>query len=69
MAAETKKLYRSRSDRILFGVCGGLGEFFGIDATVLRIIFALLAIFGGSGILIYLVMFLIVPEEPTTEIE
>ena len=69
MAAETKKLYRSRSDRILFGVCGGLGEFFGIDATVLRIFFALLAIFGGSGILIYLVMFLIVPEEPTTEIE
>ena len=46
------------------GVCGGLGEFFGIDPTWMRLLFVLLTIFGGSGVLVYLVMLLIVPEEP-----
>lgn len=68
MSSEVRKLYRSRSDRIISGVCGGLGQFFGIDSTLLRIIFVLLAIFGGSGIIIYLVMWLIVPEEPLSSI-
>ena len=68
MPAENRKLYRSRKDRVISGVCGGLGDFFGIDSTLIRVIFALLAIFGGSGIVIYLVMLLIVPEEPLAEI-
>jgi phage shock protein C len=68
MSAEYRKLYRSRNDRIISGVCGGLGEFFGIDPTLIRIIFILLLIFGGSGLIIYLVMLLIVPEEPLAEV-
>ena len=56
------KLYRSRKDRMLFGVCGGLGKFFGIDPTIIRIIFVLLA-FVGFGILAYIVMAIIVPLE------
>jgi phage shock protein C len=64
MSTETQKLYRSRDDRMIGGVCGGLGEFFGIDPTWMRLLFVLLTIFGGSGVLVYLVMLLIVPEEP-----
>jgi len=68
MSSEYRKLYRSRNDRMISGVCGGLGEFFGIDPTLIRIIFVLLAIFGGSGIVIYLVMLLVVPEQPLAEV-
>lgn len=68
MSSEYRKLYRSRDDRMISGVCGGLGEFFGIDPTLIRIIFILLLIFGGSGLIIYLVMLLIVPEEPLAEV-
>lgn len=58
-----KKLYRSRIDRIIAGVCGGLGEFFSIDPVLFRIIFVVLALTGGSGILIYIIMMLIIPKE------
>jgi phage shock protein C len=57
-----QKLYRSRSNRVLFGVCGGLSEYFRIDPTIIRIIFILVGL-TGSGILIYLVASLIMPEE------
>jgi phage shock protein C len=61
----SKKLYRSRTNRWIFGVCGGLAEFFGIDPTVVRLVFVVGALLGfGSFILIYLVMFFVVPEEP-----
>ena len=56
------KLYRSRKDRMLFGVCGGLGKFFGIDSTIIRIIFILLA-FTGFGILAYIVIAIVAPLE------
>ena len=56
------KLYRSRTDRWLFGVCGGLGKYLGIDPAIIRIIFVLLA-FCGVGILAYIVMAIIVPVE------
>ena len=56
------KLYRSRKDRMLFGVCGGLGKFFGIDSTIIRIIFVLLA-FTGFGILAYIVIAIVAPME------
>ena len=60
-----RKLYRSRDDRMIAGVCGGLGQYVGIDPTVIRVIFALLVVFGvGSGLLIYLVLMLIIPLEP-----
>ena len=61
---QSKKLYRSRHDKFLAGVCGGLGEFLGIDPTLVRLIFVLLAILAGHGILIYLIMWIIVPPEP-----
>jgi phage shock protein C len=65
MSEGSKKLYRSRANRIIFGVCGGLGEFFGIDTTIVRLVFVVGALLGfGSFILIYIVMFFVVPEEP-----
>ncbi len=60
-----RKLYRSKTDRKIFGVLGGFAKYFGIDATILRIIYVLLALFAiGSPILIYLIVALIIPEEP-----
>ncbi len=64
MTAEMKRLYRSRSDRLLGGVCSGLGRYLNVDPTLMRLIFILLALIGGHGILVYLIMWLIVPEEP-----
>lgn len=58
-----KKLYRSKTNRKFLGVCGGLAEYFGIDATVLRLILVLAVIFAGVGIIAYLVAALIIPEE------
>jgi phage shock protein C len=61
---QTKRLYRSRQERMLGGVCGGLADYLGLDPTVVRLIFLLLFFLGGQGLLIYLIMWLIVPEEP-----
>jgi phage shock protein C len=58
-----KRLFRSRTDRMFFGVCGGLAKFFGIDSSVMRIIVVLLAFATGVGILIYFLMAFIVPLE------
>jgi phage shock protein C len=60
----TRKLYRSRTDRKLGGVCGGLAQYLGVDATAIRVIFVVLAVLGGSGLIIYLAMWLLVPTEP-----
>ena len=60
-----KKLYRSRTDRKIFGLLGGIAQYFGVDSTILRIIYVLLSLFVlGCPIIIYLVVALIVPEEP-----
>jgi phage shock protein C len=61
---QTRKLYRSRSDRKLAGVCGGLASYFTLDATLLRVLFVVLGVMGGSGVVIYLAMWIIVPSEP-----
>ena len=58
-----KKLYRSKRDRMLAGICGGLGEYFQIDATLIRLLWVILSL-SGSGILIYLAAMVIVPENP-----
>lgn len=64
MAEKSKgKLYRSETNKVLGGVCGGLGEYFNIDPTIVRIIFILMAVFGGSGILIYIILWLVIPSE------
>jgi phage shock protein C len=59
---EPRKLYRSQTQRMIAGVCGGLAEYFNVDATLMRVLFLLLAVFGGSGIVIYIVMWIIVPD-------
>ena len=61
--APTQRLLRSRDDRRLAGVCGGLADFFGIDATLIRIAFVLFGLFG-VGELVYLLLWLIVPKAP-----
>lgn len=62
---ETKKLYRSNTDKMIAGVCGGLGQYFGVDPTLIRLIFALLVVFGvGSGILLYIILAIVMPLEP-----
>lgn len=61
-----KRLYRSRSDRMIGGVAGGLADYFEIDSTLVRLVFVLLA-FAGFGILFYLILWLIVPEENSTK--
>lgn len=58
-----KKLYRSNADRVLAGVCGGIGEYFGIDPTLLRLGFAALFVLGGSGLLAYILAAVIIPKE------
>jgi phage shock protein C len=60
----TRKLYRSRTNRQVAGVCGGLAQYFNIDATLIRVLFVVLAVLGGSGLVIYLVLWIIVPREP-----
>lgn len=60
----TKRLYRSRKERMVAGVCGGLAEYFDIDPTIVRLVFVLLALAGGPGLVIYIVMAIVVPEEP-----
>ncbi len=65
MDPETKRLYRSQVNRLLGGVCGGLGEFLGIDPTVIRLLFVLALIFGHAFVaLLYIVMLIVVPENP-----
>ena len=59
-----KKLYRSRRDRKLFGVCGGLAEYFGIDSTLIRLGLVLLVVLGGSGLLAYFIAAIIIQDEP-----
>ena len=60
----TRKLYRSKTNRQLAGVCGGLAEYFNLDATLIRVLFVVLAVLGGSGIVLYLALWIIVPKEP-----
>lgn len=61
---QKRRLYRSNKDRVVAGVSGGLGEYFELDPVWIRIAFVLLTLGGGSGILIYLVMWLLIPTAP-----
>lgn len=59
-----KKLYRSRKDRVFFGVCGGLADYFDLDPALVRLIVVVIAIWGGVGIVAYILGAIIFPEEP-----
>jgi len=61
---QTRQLRRSRTNRRIVGVCGGLGHYLGIDPTIIRLIFVLLGLPGGApGILVYVTLWLVMPEE------
>lgn len=60
-----RRLYRSRRDRLLFGVCSGLADYFDIDPTLARLVFVLITLAGGAGILVYIILAIIIPEEGT----
>lgn len=64
-----KKLYRSRTDKKVCGVCGGLAKYLNMDATIVRLIVVLLTLAGCSGLLIYIICALVIPEEPENVIE
>lgn len=57
-----KKLTRSLIDRKIAGVCGGLGEYLNVDPTIIRIIWAMLALIGAGGLILYLICALVIPE-------
>jgi phage shock protein C len=61
----SKTLYRSKTDRVIFGVCGGIAEYFGIDSTLVRIITVVLAMINTSFSVLYLILGLIMPENPS----
>jgi phage shock protein C len=64
MSDEIKRLYRSRDERMIGGVCGGLSKYLHADPTLLRLIMVLFALAGGPGIIAYLLLWIIVPLEP-----
>ena len=59
----TKKLYRSETDRMIAGVCGGLGEYFDVDPVVVRLLFVVFALAGGSAIFLYIILWVIMPSK------
>lgn len=63
----SRRLYRSRKDRVLAGVCGGLAHYFNLDPVLIRIAFVALALAGGAGILIYILAAIVIPEASAGE--
>lgn len=61
-----RKLYRSRTDRKIAGVCGGIANYYRVDPVWIRLIFVIFFLAGGSAFLVYVIMWLIVPLEPET---
>lgn len=59
-----QRLYRSRTNRVFAGVCGGLAEYFDVDPVVIRVLFILFVLFGGTGILLYIAAIFIIPQKP-----
>lgn len=59
-----KRLYRSREEKIIGGVCGGLAEYLNVDPTLVRLALVLITLFAGAGIIAYLVLWVIVPLAP-----
>ncbi len=62
-----KRLYRSRKDRKLWGVCGGLGKYFDVDPVIFRIVFVITIFFSLIGLIAYIIMLIVVPLEPEEE--
>jgi phage shock protein C len=63
-----KKLYRSRHNRMIWGVCSGLANYFGLDPTLIRVLFVISAFCSGMGLLAYIIMAILIPLEPSSQI-
>ncbi len=63
-ANNNRHLYRSRQERIIAGVCGGLADYFGLDVSKLRIALLILILIGGLSIWVYIILWLVVPQNP-----
>ena len=61
---ESKRLYRSRRERLVCGVCGGVAEYFNIDPTIVRLAFLLFVFCAGSGVLAYIIAAILMPDDP-----
>lgn len=59
-----KRLYRSKRERVLGGVCGGLAEYFGLDVSLVRLGWIVFVLLGGSGIIAYILAWFVIPAEP-----
>jgi len=62
----SKRLTRSRTDKKIAGICGGLAEYFGIDPVIPRLIWVILALGAGIGVFAYLICWIVIPKEPAT---
>ena len=67
MSEKINRLYRSRTNRMISGICGGLGEFIGVDPTLIRLATVVLAFTFPGTFLAYILMVFIIPEEPTQD--
>ncbi len=63
----SKKLYRSKTDRVIFGVCGGIAEYFEIDSTIVRVITVALLLVGTGIVWLYIILAIIIPENPSKQ--
>jgi len=59
-----KKFYRSRKNRVIAGICGGLAEYFDIDPIIIRLITLILVLSAGAGLIAYIIAWIVVPKEP-----
>ena len=61
---DSRKLYKSSDNKLLCGVCGGLGDYLGIDSTIVRLIWVVFTLCGGAGLLAYIIAAIIIPNAP-----
>lgn len=66
-ASEPRRLYRSRTNRVIGGVAGGIGEYLGIDPIIIRVVWVILALFAGVGVIAYVLAWIIIPDRPVGE--
>ncbi len=59
-----KRLYRSKDERMIWGICGGLGQYFDVDPTIVRVVWVVTLFLGGFGILAYIILRFVIPLEP-----
>lgn len=62
-----KKLYRSNRDKMVAGVCGGIAEYFHVDSSLVRLLWVLMVVLGGTGVLLYIIGWIIIPEREDSE--